>query len=296
MCKAWEINEDATEFTFHLREGMKWSDGEPFTADDFLFWYEDCILNADLTPTIPSWLRDPNNEAAGAHEGGRLHLHDHLPESLRPFPADDGRAFGDRTSTTRPSTTCSSSTPSTPRRKTWTSWSGRWLSRTGSSSSATKRSLDQPRVPDRSAPGILKRVPPDLPIVGERNPYYWKVDPEGNQLPYIDRPAVRHRRERRYGQPQGLAGEDDMQTRAIALDQLPAVRGERREGRLPGLSWSLGSGSNALIYPNLNHRTRRYGVVRQPRLPYRSLHGHQPCRHQRAGLPGHGHPAAGLCH
>jgi peptide/nickel transport system substrate-binding protein len=41
LAKAWEKNKDATEFVVHLREGMRWSDGEPFTADDFMFWYED---------------------------------------------------------------------------------------------------------------------------------------------------------------------------------------------------------------------------------------------------------------
>src|SRR5262249_43805517 len=39
-----------------LRRGMKWSDGEPFTADDFAFWYEDIYLNKDLVPTPSSWM------------------------------------------------------------------------------------------------------------------------------------------------------------------------------------------------------------------------------------------------
>ena len=38
VAKSFEISDDATEFVFHLREGMKWSDGEPFTADDVLFY------------------------------------------------------------------------------------------------------------------------------------------------------------------------------------------------------------------------------------------------------------------
>ena len=50
VVKSYEINEDATGFTFYLREGMKWSDGEPYTADDYVFWYEDNLLNTDLTP------------------------------------------------------------------------------------------------------------------------------------------------------------------------------------------------------------------------------------------------------
>ena len=39
VAESWEVNDDATEFTFKLREGMKWSDGEPFTSADVMFWY-----------------------------------------------------------------------------------------------------------------------------------------------------------------------------------------------------------------------------------------------------------------
>ena len=52
MAKSFEQNADATEFILHLREGMKWSDGEPLTADDVMFWYEDLYTN-DLFGIYP---------------------------------------------------------------------------------------------------------------------------------------------------------------------------------------------------------------------------------------------------
>ncbi len=54
IAKGWEFNEDGTTLTLYLRKGMKWSDGHPFTADDFVFWYEDVLLNEELTPVIPT--------------------------------------------------------------------------------------------------------------------------------------------------------------------------------------------------------------------------------------------------
>ncbi len=56
IAERWEISRDKKTYTFHLRKGVKWSDGEPFTADDIIFWYEDEVLNKDLTPVTPSWI------------------------------------------------------------------------------------------------------------------------------------------------------------------------------------------------------------------------------------------------
>ena len=53
VAKSWEWNDDYTELTFNLRKGHNWSDGEPFTVDDILFWYEDIRLNKDLFPEVP---------------------------------------------------------------------------------------------------------------------------------------------------------------------------------------------------------------------------------------------------
>ena len=54
VASKWEVNTNATEFTFTLRPGMKWSDGKPFTADDILFSMNDCIKNPELYKSVPS--------------------------------------------------------------------------------------------------------------------------------------------------------------------------------------------------------------------------------------------------
>jgi len=51
IAKAWKISDDGRQTTITLRKGMKWSDGTPFTANDFVFWYEDVYSNKDLQPT-----------------------------------------------------------------------------------------------------------------------------------------------------------------------------------------------------------------------------------------------------
>ena len=50
VARAYEVSDDYTTFTFHLREGHRWSDGAPFTTEDFRFYFEDILGNKDLTP------------------------------------------------------------------------------------------------------------------------------------------------------------------------------------------------------------------------------------------------------
>ena len=53
IAESWSVSDDATEFTFNLREGMKWSDGAPFTSGDVRFWFDEEMHNEDLTPVFP---------------------------------------------------------------------------------------------------------------------------------------------------------------------------------------------------------------------------------------------------
>src|SRR5215510_12418564 len=50
IARGWEVSPDGKVITLLLRRGMKWSDGHPFTADDFVFWFEDVYQNKDLVP------------------------------------------------------------------------------------------------------------------------------------------------------------------------------------------------------------------------------------------------------
>jgi ABC-type transport system substrate-binding protein len=52
IVKGWKLSDDQKTLTLYLRQGMKWSDGADFNADDFVFWYEDILLNKELTPEI----------------------------------------------------------------------------------------------------------------------------------------------------------------------------------------------------------------------------------------------------
>ena len=61
--KAWQFSDGDKTLTIHLRRGMKWSDGKPFTADDFVFWFEDLYKNKDLVPSPSPYLTTKNGPA-----------------------------------------------------------------------------------------------------------------------------------------------------------------------------------------------------------------------------------------
>ena len=55
VAKSIDIAEDGKLYTFHLRKGLKWSDGHPYTADDVMFWYDDVFSNTEIMPAKPIW-------------------------------------------------------------------------------------------------------------------------------------------------------------------------------------------------------------------------------------------------
>src|SRR2546428_7459622 len=68
IAKGYEMQEGGRTLVLHLRRGMKWSDGRPFTADDFVFWFEDIYRNKDLVPT-PSAAMAINGKQGDVQKG-----------------------------------------------------------------------------------------------------------------------------------------------------------------------------------------------------------------------------------
>jgi peptide/nickel transport system substrate-binding protein len=57
MYDSWEVSDDARTYTMHLREGMRWSDGEPVTTADVDFWWNDVLRNTEITSQVPWYYR-----------------------------------------------------------------------------------------------------------------------------------------------------------------------------------------------------------------------------------------------
>ena len=68
IAAGWESNSNFTEWIIRLRPGAKWSDGQPFTADDILFWYRDMLLNKELMPGGVNWMKNEDGSLASVEK------------------------------------------------------------------------------------------------------------------------------------------------------------------------------------------------------------------------------------
>lgn len=190
IAQAYDVNEDSTVYTIYLREGHRWSDGTPFTAEDFRFFYEDVLLNEDLTP-VPagSWVVDgepalfevidettvrytfaqPNPSfivalATEVYDRGYRPAHYfqqyHLDYNENANDLASEQGFDD------------------------------WVQMFQSKMQPYNFTWDLGSESDAYAPTLNAYVFVGEDSFGnksyERNPYFFKVDIEGNQLPYVD--------------------------------------------------------------------------------------------------------------
>jgi peptide/nickel transport system substrate-binding protein len=221
VLESFAANNDATVFTLHLREGLKWSDGEPFTADDLVFAYNDVRGNRKLYPVNPNapvaTKVDTYTVTVSFEEPNGLFLL-HPDESLsavalpahylKQFHADYNPGIEDLVKKERA--------------QNWTTLfqakADRWA----------WANVDLPTVaayrPVTPAGGSNR-------IVVERNPYYWKVDPAGRQLPYIDRIVYEIVNDAEVLLLKATSGEIDMQDRNLtSLQNKPVLAASREDG------------------------------------------------------------------
>lgn len=229
ICDRWEFSKDAREYTYHIREGIKWSDGKPLTTDDVAFWWKDIIHNKELTPKIPSVLT-AGGQPATLEVKDALTFVVKFQKSYGLFAvmmaANDGEPFF----IASPKHYLSQFHPGyTPREKleqmAKEAKFGTWVQLFGQKSNW----LTNPDLPVMTA--FLPRTAPDETgrTVWVRNPYYYKVDTAGNQLPYIDQVEFRQSTKVDVAVLMAANGEIDLQIRYFRdLDFTPLKQNERQ--------------------------------------------------------------------
>jgi peptide/nickel transport system substrate-binding protein len=172
LAKSWTVSEDGLSYTFHLRKGLLWSDGQPFTAEDIIFTF-DCILSeiVDETtgkkrPRYPSryYQQFHINEMPIQYTLIDAHtVRFDLPKTYAPFLYDIGVAI-------LPKHILGDAFDSGSFMKEWT----------------TQTAIESPEKIVGLGPFKIFSYKPGERLVLEPNPHYWRADSAGQRLPYLD--------------------------------------------------------------------------------------------------------------
>ncbi|CTQ56254.1 putative ABC transporter-binding protein precursor [Roseibium album] len=242
--------EDGRIFTLHTREGHKWSDGNPFGAEDIRYYFEDVVSNESLTPSgLPPFLevngKGPKFEVLDDttvrftwDEPNPLFLPE-LAKSRPPFiyrPAHYLKQFhekyGDPDHMAKEAAKV--------KKRSWAPLHAK------KDDMYNGRNIELPTL----QPWIRKRKDSDLRFVLERNPYYHRVDGAGQQLPYIDQ-VIMTVADGKLIPAKAQAGETNLQARNLSFSDITVLKkGEKLNDYVTAL-WSNTKGSEISILPNM---------------------------------------------
>lgn len=191
IAESYEVSADAKTFTFKLREGTRWSDGELFTADDIMFWYEDVFLDTRLTPSKhPNYVGpsgpvkvtkiDDYTVEFKFEEANGLFIQN-MAYGFGYYPVVYAKHYLSQYHE-KYNPNIQELVDAEPAAADWIQ-----LFNLKAGPMHTPLFWQNPDRPTLHAWHLTNAYGSSDRVVAERNPYYFKVDSEGQQLPYIDR-------------------------------------------------------------------------------------------------------------
>ena len=226
-----DASPDATTFTFHMRKGLKWSDGVPVTTEDVLFKWNDVLLNKKLTPVFPPDLKI-GMEKATLEVMDKYTFKIKFPSSYGAFLSWVSYHYRNYTEFMLPKHYMKQFhikyTPLEklePLIKEAGYEKGEWwklFNRKAAGLIPWDPNADI-GVPVLSPWMVEKKIGAKIRTL-VRNPYYWKIDEKGNQLPYIDRIYSELFTEPQIILSKTIAGEADLVPEMVKFSDLPMVK------------------------------------------------------------------------
>jgi peptide/nickel transport system substrate-binding protein len=251
LCKEYHVSTDARIWTIVLRKGVRWSDGHPFTTEDVRFWYEDDALNKDLNPL-------PKEELLIDNQLGKIEIVDAYTFRVI-FPSPYKGFYQKMTSIVL------FYVPSHYMKQLHIKYAD-----------SVDLELRMKKLGIRKWSELYKRterwylgfLDPDVPTLRPwvlsressspniyefvRNPYYWAVDTDGRQLPYIDSIVVHVTSNEQVLVMKTIAGDFDFQWSRLEFRDFPLLKENAAKRGYQVLSWPQDRGSDIALYVDYN--------------------------------------------
>ena len=256
VAKGWTSNDDFSQWTINLRAGMKWSDGAPLTADDIMFWYESILGNAELIPSIPLWMQNSDGSVAKVEKMSdtavRWSYQQPNTAFLLALAGQDGAdksiqnlvfAPGHYLKQFHPDFTDKADLDAKVSAAGFDVWTQLF-----SVEALPHLSGNRPSTA-AWVPANGSTVADDTFVI-ERNPYYFAVDAEGNQLPYIDTVKFKFFADKETLNLAAVGGQIDMQGRHLAMSNFPVLMENSEKGGYRVITYPTFGGSDAVIVFN----------------------------------------------
>ena len=252
LAQSWSLSEDGRATTIRLRPGIKWSDGMPLTADDFMFRMNHVWLDREMSPVTERIMR-----------GAKFVRIDDLtfqyvfPEPnpmFARFVAQFGSHFADPMhffSQYHPAYRDRDELNALVREEGFVTWMAMYQALWGWGDENASR------VPTLRAYRVVERTPTKMRLV--RNPYYFKIDPDGNQLPYIDAiDSIILLENSEMITFQAATGQLDFAAFTLRTQDIPLLKLGEAKGVNRVHIWRRVHVSDVAIQPNYNYDEPRY--------------------------------------
>jgi len=259
VAESYEVSEEGKIYSFRLRKGMKWSDGQPFTTEDIRFWYEDIFLDPDVS--------QPSGQTywTTGGEKGKFEVLDEQTFRVT-FAEPNGfflqqLAWANQDQTVRAPAhylkqfhkKYNADVDALAKERGFESWIALFMRESGvDEDNVFFQNSDRPTINAwkfEIAPGEdTERA------LAVRNPYYFKIDTEGTQLPYFDRVAYQMVADPQVLLLKTMQGEIDMMDQYIATPANKPVLFDNQEQGGYHFYTLKETAANVMVFQlNLNH-------------------------------------------